>query len=146
MSAPAGKCRWPARGGQIMRWFGRVFPILAAAVALVVTPASAIAATATMYSDPIGGFEYTATSTQGSFAGAASGALPGPWSATVDHTPLGTSATITGGDFSLATYRDGALTKVTGDFTGGTIQQLSGFRSEERRVGKECRSRWSPYH
>ena len=23
---------------------------------------------------------------------------------------------------------------------------LSGERSEERRVGKECRSRWSPYH
>src|SRR2546429_3268034 len=23
---------------------------------------------------------------------------------------------------------------------------LSGLRSEERRVGKECRSRWSPYH
>src|SRR5256885_16994493 len=23
---------------------------------------------------------------------------------------------------------------------------LSGMRSEERRVGKECRSRWSPYH
>ncbi len=22
----------------------------------------------------------------------------------------------------------------------------SSFRSEERRVGKECRSRWSPYH
>ena len=22
----------------------------------------------------------------------------------------------------------------------------STFRSEERRVGKECRSRWSPYH
>ena len=22
----------------------------------------------------------------------------------------------------------------------------SGERSEERRVGKECRSRWSPYH
>ena len=21
-----------------------------------------------------------------------------------------------------------------------------GIRSEERRVGKECRSRWSPYH
>ena len=21
-----------------------------------------------------------------------------------------------------------------------------GLRSEERRVGKECRSRWSPYH
>ena len=23
---------------------------------------------------------------------------------------------------------------------------VTGFRSEERRVGKECRSRWSPYH
>ena len=23
---------------------------------------------------------------------------------------------------------------------------LNGRRSEERRVGKECRSRWSPYH
>ena len=22
----------------------------------------------------------------------------------------------------------------------------AGSRSEERRVGKECRSRWSPYH
>ena len=25
-------------------------------------------------------------------------------------------------------------------------EALEGFRSEERRVGKECRSRWSPYH
>ena len=24
--------------------------------------------------------------------------------------------------------------------------QAAWFRSEERRVGKECRSRWSPYH
>ena len=24
--------------------------------------------------------------------------------------------------------------------------RLGGLRSEERRVGKECRSRWSPYH
>ena len=23
---------------------------------------------------------------------------------------------------------------------------VAGYRSEERRVGKECRSRWSPYH
>src|SRR3712207_8603709 len=28
--------------------------------------------------------------------------------------------------------------------SAGTPEQLS--RSEERRVGKECRSRWSPYH
>src|SRR2546425_896216 len=26
------------------------------------------------------------------------------------------------------------------------LRQISGVRSEERRVGKECRSRWSPYH
>src|SRR3989442_11833595 len=25
-------------------------------------------------------------------------------------------------------------------------QQVLSWRSEERRVGKECRSRWSPYH
>ena len=29
-----------------------------------------------------------------------------------------------------------------------TVSLISGalLRSEERRVGKECRSRWSPYH
>ena len=26
------------------------------------------------------------------------------------------------------------------------VPKTEGFRSEERRVGKECRSRWSPYH
>ena len=26
------------------------------------------------------------------------------------------------------------------------IKALVQYRSEERRVGKECRSRWSPYH
>ena len=26
------------------------------------------------------------------------------------------------------------------------IQKTKIMRSEERRVGKECRSRWSPYH
>ena len=26
------------------------------------------------------------------------------------------------------------------------IQEVRTIRSEERRVGKECRSRWSPYH
>ena len=27
-----------------------------------------------------------------------------------------------------------------------TLRRLATIRSEERRVGKECRSRWSPYH
>ena len=43
------------------------------------------------------------------------------------------------------------VTVVLGDNTVGktTIAQAFRFglyRSEERRVGKECRSRWSPYH
>ena len=32
------------------------------------------------------------------------------------------------------------------DRSGGRIALLIIIRSEERRVGKECRSRWSPYH
>ena len=31
------------------------------------------------------------------------------------------------------------------DFSGDDVAP-SIYRSEERRVGKECRSRWSPYH
>ena len=29
---------------------------------------------------------------------------------------------------------------------GKEVRYGGGARSEERRVGKECRSRWSPYH
>src|SRR6266566_5137081 len=31
-------------------------------------------------------------------------------------------------------------------FTRDIVISPQAFRSEERRVGKECRSRWSPYH
>ena len=34
---------------------------------------------------------------------------------------------------------------IAANISGEIGQQLKG-RSEERRVGKECRSRWSPYH
>jgi hypothetical protein len=107
-----------------MRWLGWMVPIVAAA-ALFISPAAAVAATTS--SDSISGFEYAATSAQGRFAGIASGALPGAWSVTVDHAPLRTSAAITGGDFHLVTRLDGTLTAVTGDFTRGTVRQLSGF-------------------
>ena len=30
--------------------------------------------------------------------------------------------------------------------SAGLLRVGAGVRSEERRVGKECRSRWSPYH
>ena len=39
----------------------------------------------------------------------------------------------------------GIITLVTG-VTTGILMIVNGARSEERRVGKECRSRWSPYH
>ena len=29
---------------------------------------------------------------------------------------------------------------------GAAQKEIAAARSEERRVGKECRSRWSPYH
>src|SRR5256885_16224266 len=38
-----------------------------------------------------------------------------------------------------------AVDKV-GDSAAGVRKEIERMRSEERRVGKECRSRWSPYH
>ena len=35
---------------------------------------------------------------------------------------------------------------VVGWTIAGFISKDKAIRSEERRVGKECRSRWSPYH
>src|SRR3989454_3141913 len=35
---------------------------------------------------------------------------------------------------------------VTPSREGRSDERAEGLRSEERRVGKECRSRWSPYH
>src|SRR2546422_6362574 len=38
------------------------------------------------------------------------------------------------------------LEQVTAGLGGNGPDNLFIYRSEERRVGKECRSRWSPYH
>src|SRR5437588_8832943 len=35
---------------------------------------------------------------------------------------------------------------ISGFFTGGPLPRLKMVRSEERRVGKECRARWWRYH
>src|SRR5882757_2352770 len=40
-------------------------------------------------------------------------------------------------------FREPAVRRGTARIGG---KNSSKFRSEERRVGKECRSRWSPYH
>src|SRR5256885_13034925 len=42
--------------------------------------------------------------------------------------------------------REGTLARLGGDDFVLLWNGLKSARSEERRVGKECRSRWSPYH
>src|SRR5256885_12634313 len=61
----------------------------------------------------------------------------------------GTYAFVTSGEVITTSSNSNPATPFsrTGSFVAngsGTI--TGGARSEERRVGKECRSRWSPYH
>src|SRR5258708_37150326 len=50
----------------------------------------------------------------------------------------------------LLIYRDGLIPQAKATIQAGLAAYQSNRedfeRSEERRVGKECRSRWSPYH
>ena len=39
-------------------------------------------------------------------------------------------------------YGKGSIMKLGDE----SVENIEVIRSEERRVGKECRSRWSPYH
>ena len=39
-----------------------------------------------------------------------------------------------------------AAGKAAWQMAHAAVEALGRVRSEERRVGKECRSRWSPYH
>jgi hypothetical protein len=105
----------------------RTITLLAVAALALAAPTAALATPT--YSDTISGHEYYYTSTDGRFAGTASGALPGGWNANVQHTKLCLSctptATITGGSVSLATTLHGIPTLVTGKFTGGTVQVIN---------------------
>src|SRR5690348_13424843 len=47
---------------------------------------------------------------------------------------------------SRALRREGYEVDVTADGPSTLDKALGEGRSEERRVGKECRSRWGPYH
>ena len=38
------------------------------------------------------------------------------------------------------------VNQIVGYIMSGDPTYITSYRSEERRVGKECRSRWSPYH
>ena len=55
----------------------------------------------------------------------------------------------------LASFDSAAAEEILNDFEshfadarsqGLSDEEICAERSEERRVGKECRSRWSPYH
>ena len=59
------------------------------------------------------------------------------------------SDTKTGDDKTLSVNTKKTLTLKRPGVEQGTVRQNFSHgrsRSEERRVGKECRSRWSPYH
>ena len=50
-------------------------------------------------------------------------------------------------DYPFAKYVARELVKPAGYVTNEEAVNFdTKYRSEERRVGKECRSRWSPYH
>ena len=56
-----------------------------------------------------------------------------------DAKALGSSNNV----FALEAFKSNPLVAIQHD---GDLSRIEDNRSEERRVGKECRSRWSPYH
>ena len=69
-------------------------------------------------------------------------ALLAVWFYTLEQDPRGNGYVITILERS-AIY---AIVAVAMNLMNGFTGLFSDDRSEERRVGKECRSRWSPYH
>src|SRR3712207_7329255 len=79
------------------------------------------------------------------------------WSSDVCSSDLGDAGRIAAavGNLPLAVSQAAAYLQDTGLGAEAYLRLLTdrtsailahGTRSEERRVGKECRSRWSPYH
>lgn len=114
---------WIRNGG---RSGGLVLGLLLA----VTTAAPAFAFVSPTYS--IVGAEYYATATEGRFAGTGTGSGGDyiTWDARILHTPLTTTADITGGSASVLTSD---LTRVTGRFAGGSVT----LRSAEPGCGRE---------
>src|SRR5256885_5366373 len=84
--------------------------------------------------------------------------LQGDWSSDVCSSDLEQTPTIlTTPDCKQNTPVGKLIAGLSGKTKPETVEKLAGLtaedetrlqtlRSEERRVGKECRSRWSPYH
>src|SRR5260370_6921685 len=81
-----------------------------------------------------------------------SGPIPSPGSRTIVFfmmVPAYKSRILAGHTHDAGRYQPARFQR--GELFGRTkrnkkIRRLTAIRSEERRVGKECRSRWSPYH
>jgi hypothetical protein len=101
------------------------FALASLAATTMALAGPAVASAASQYDDTTNGYEYYATSTEGRFAGSASGDLPGYWNAIVDHTPLSPNATIIGGSVDLATTVHGKPADVKGTAAGGTVTRLN---------------------
>src|SRR6478736_4845684 len=56
------------------------------------------------------------------------------------------SSDVCSSDLTSSTATAGKATSVPVEARRGRPPKVDDARSEERRVGKECRSRWSPYH
>jgi len=88
---------------------------------------------------------------QGDFSGAVTAVLGGDFLATVGF-DSDTLSDMAGSLGTTTEVLNNGLANILSDIaTGSSLEEAivsSGFsaRSEERRVGKECRSRWSPYH
>jgi hypothetical protein len=106
---------------------------------LVLTAIGATSAQASTHSSGVSGFEFSATSTEGRFAGTAAGDLSGAWDIWVKHTDLGfcfnhpsDPCTINDGTFRLAVTNTPEV--ITGRFNNrqqtpppdNRIQRLSG--------------------
>jgi len=104
----------------------RLLPTLLAAALAAIFSTGAGATGAASYADTISGYEYFATSTDGDFAGTASGALPGAWTISVRHARLCLSctptATIGGGSVTLVARLGGGPALIRGTFASGTVQ------------------------
>src|SRR2546427_12911858 len=72
--------------------------------------------------------------------------LAGTSPQTAGPTNVGPAMAPTGAFTILKAFLDPGGEINSGAFRPLTVIAPEGTRSEERRVGKECRSRWSPYH
>ena len=75
----------------------------------------------------------------------------GDWSSDVCSSDLYVSPEVevimqSGKEVVGSVMEDLRMTTTLGYILTPRLTVAGGLRSEERRVGKECRSRWSPYH